>query len=53
MSPVQIFDILGTQVLNNSQLSSVNSQLRIDVSHLSPGVYFVKVGDVVRKFVKY
>jgi hypothetical protein len=27
-------------------------KVRIDVSHLSPGVYFVCVGDVVRKFAK-
>ena len=49
---VSIFDILGTEVLNNSQLSILNSQLRIDVSNLAPGLYFVRVGDEVRKFVK-
>jgi hypothetical protein len=50
--PVLIFDILGMEVLNNYQLSILNSQLRINISTLSPGVYFVRVGNVVRKFVK-
>ena len=49
----RIFDILGVEVLNNSQLSIFNSQLRIYVSGLSPGLYFVKVGDKVKKFIKY
>jgi hypothetical protein len=26
--------------------------VRVDISHLLPGVYFVRIGDVVRKFVK-
>ena len=52
VTPVRIFDILGVEVLINSQLLMFNSQLRIYVSGLSPGVYFVRVGDVVKKFVK-
>jgi outer membrane protein assembly factor BamB len=50
--PIRTFDMLGIEILNNFQFSTVNSQLRLDVSHLSPGVYFVRVGNVVRKFVK-
>jgi hypothetical protein len=33
-------------------LSEGEGVVRLDVSSLSPGVYFVRVGDVVRKFVK-
>jgi hypothetical protein len=28
------------------------SQQRIDVSHLPAGVYFIRIGDKVEKFVK-
>jgi hypothetical protein len=50
---VDVFDIYGRK-----QLSTVNCPLliQIDVSHLFPGVYFVKIetgmGIVIRKFVK-
>jgi len=43
----KIYDLMGRVV---SQLS--NSQLTIDVSHLQAGVYFVKIGKQVQKFVK-
>jgi hypothetical protein len=33
-------------------LSEGEGVVRIDVSHLAPGVYFVRVGNFVRKFVK-
>jgi hypothetical protein len=33
-------------------LSEGEGVVRLDVSSLSPGVYFVRVRDVVRKFVK-
>jgi hypothetical protein len=52
---IHIFDVLGieqsTQNLTPT-LSEGEGVVRIDVSHLAPGVYFVRVGDVVRKFVK-
>jgi hypothetical protein len=51
-----IFDILGIGQSTPSVLGTATPQegnLRIDISSLSPGVYFVRIGDVVRKFVKY
>jgi len=43
----------GTQTIINYQLSIINS---IDISHLSAGIYFVKIrteaGEVVKKVVK-
>ena len=55
---IRIFDLLGMEITTPSDLTpgpsprGEGSSLRVDVSHLSPGVYFVRVGDVVRKFVK-
>jgi hypothetical protein len=43
---IEIFSILGNKVLETEYKD------RIDVSGLSAGVYFVKVGDKVIKFVK-
>ena len=48
---VKIFDITG-RVLNNYQLSIVNSQLKIDVSGLASGVYYLKMDGKTVKFVK-
>ena len=45
---VVIYDITG-KITVNCQLSTVNS---IDVSHLSSGVYFLKIGNKTAKFVK-
>jgi photosystem II stability/assembly factor-like uncharacterized protein len=52
---VAIFDLLGMEITTPNlipTLSEGEGVVRLDVSHLSPGVYFVRVGDVVRKFVK-
>ena len=58
---VQIFDVLGIEVGQSSLIDNAthyNSQsgmidlLRIDVSHLPAGVYFIRIGDKVEKFVK-
>lgn len=46
---VKITDVFGNS-LKNSTLKTQNSQ--IDVSHLSSGIYFIKVGNAVKKFVK-
>ncbi len=57
-SDIRILNVLGetvvksSEVLYNSQFSIPNSQLRIDVSGLPSGVYFVKVGEKVGKFLK-
>ena len=50
-SIVEIFDVVGRR-LNNYQFSIVNSQLNIDVSHLAAGMYFLKIGNKVARFVK-
>ena len=48
---VQIFDVLGIEVMSiGARLDQ--SQQRIDVSHLPAGVYFIRIGDKVEKFVK-
>ena len=39
---VKIYDIMG-RIVFNSQFSTLNSQLKIDVFHLPDGVYFVKI----------
>ncbi len=54
---IRIFNVFGKEILkssdlNNSQFTILNSQLRIDVSCLPSGVYFVRVGNIVGKFVK-
>ena len=48
---IRIFDVLGEKVMTIETRSNVSLQ-QIDVSALPSGVYFVKVGDVVLKFVK-
>jgi hypothetical protein len=46
---VQILDIAGRLLMNNIQLPTNNS---IDVSSLPEGIYFVKIGKFVEKFIK-
>jgi len=46
--PVQIYDIYGREIIN-SPLSIVNS---IDISHLSNGLYFLKMGNKTVKIIK-
>jgi hypothetical protein len=56
VAPVHIFDLLGVEITTPNltpTLSEGEGVVRLDVSGLSPGVYFVRVGEVVRKFVKY
>ncbi len=59
---VRIYDVFGELVNLNSQYSTTppyghpfvleGEFLRVDVSGLAPGLYFVKVGEKVGKFVK-
>ena len=51
VSKVQIFDVLGIEVLSVGTGFDLSTQ-RIDVSHLPTGVYFIRIGDKVEKFVK-
>jgi hypothetical protein len=48
---VQIFDMLGIEVMSVGIGLDLSSQ-RIDVSHLPAGVYFIRIGSRVEKFVK-
>ena len=48
---VQIFDVLGIEVMTLETRHAVSLQ-RIDVSHLPAGVYFIRFGNKVEKFVK-
>ncbi|MBX3042320.1 MAG: T9SS type A sorting domain-containing protein [Ignavibacteriae bacterium] len=52
---VQIFDMLGLEVISTpsaSQPPTGEGNLKIDVSHLPAGVYFIRIGNIVEKFVK-
>ena len=46
---VQIFNVLGIEVGQSPLVDGIN---RIDVSYLISGVYFIRIGDKVEKFVK-
>ena len=54
---VKIYNFLGEIVFNDSATPpgplSRGGVTRIDVSGLVPGIYFVRVGDSVQRFVKY
>jgi hypothetical protein len=50
---VQIFDILGIEIKDLPPALSINGEgVRIDISHLPAGVYFMKIGGMIEKFVK-
>jgi len=57
-SEIKIFSLMGIQVFTTRQYKHAHSTLldgdgvKIDVSGLSPGLYFVKVGDKIEKFIK-
>jgi hypothetical protein len=48
-SDIQIFDMLGTVV---ASIHPMTSSHRMNIEHLSPGIYFIKIGNRVKKFVK-
>jgi hypothetical protein len=59
---IQIFNTLGIDVGQSSLIVNPNNSngqagmlnlLKIDISNLPVGVYFIKIGDRVEKFVKY
>ncbi len=49
---IRIFNVFGETVKNPTPTLSEGEGLRIDVSGLPSGVYFVRVGDKVMKFLK-
>ncbi len=55
-SDVRIYDVLGeiqtTPSLRDTPPWKGGAKARIDVSSLAPGMYFVRIGDRVQKFVK-
>ncbi len=50
---VRIYNTLGQCVSHLTPTLSKGEGVRIDVSHLPPGVYLVRVGNKVEKFVKW
>jgi hypothetical protein len=51
-SDVRIYDVLGQTVSFVRAGLEPATTIRIDVSGLAPGMYFVRIGDRVGKFVK-
>jgi subtilisin family serine protease len=54
---IQIFDMLGVVQSTSHQFASPQPSpkgdgVRIDVSSLAPGIYFIKIGNRLEKFVK-
>jgi hypothetical protein len=53
----RIYNILGIEFTTPSLRDTPPCQggeiIRLDISQLAPGVYFVRVGDKVQKFIKY
>ena len=50
-SEVQIFNMLGIEMMTVGTGLDLSTQ-RIDISNLPSGVYYIKIGDRVEKFVK-
>ena len=50
-SNVQIFDLLGIELISES-IHPMTGSHRMNIKHLPAGVYFIKIGDRVEKFVK-
>ena len=53
-SVVEIYDVVGQLLyqINKSTNNQINNEVSIDISHLSAGMYFLKVDNKVVKFVK-
>jgi hypothetical protein len=58
LEEIAIYNVFGEKMLNLSSAGGGGNaadgggQIRIDVSHLTPGVYFIKIADKIEKFVK-
>jgi hypothetical protein len=52
ISRVKVYDVLGICVLTHPPAPSEGGHIRLDVSGLAAGVYFVSVGGQMYKFVK-
>ena len=51
ITKIQVIDVLGKKTILKPEFVSLNS-LRIDISVLPQGVYFLKIDDIIKKFVK-
>lgn len=54
-SELDIYNITGEKIHTSSSLRNAtpkNGNLRIDISQLIPGVYFIKIGNKYEKFIK-
>ncbi|PKL84434.1 MAG: hypothetical protein CVV22_13015, partial [Ignavibacteriae bacterium HGW-Ignavibacteriae-1] len=49
----QICNILGETLMNLSMLTIAENGSKIDVSHLSSGVYYLRIGKSTKTFVKF
>ena len=49
---IKIYDVFGQNCDLTPTLSTSGEGVRIDVSGLAPGMYFVRIGDRVSKFIK-
>lgn len=52
---IEIYDVMGVLIKTTlvETQNIVSRHQRIDISNISPGVYFVKIGDKIEKFVKF
>ena len=48
---IQLTDVLG-KLLFTTKIKTPSSDFRLPTSDLSPGIYFLKAGNEVKKFVK-
>jgi PKD repeat protein len=48
-SDIQIFDLLGIPV---SEIHPMTGSHRMNIENLTPGIYFIKIGNKLEKFVK-
>jgi len=52
MLGIEVAKYVDSRLRGNDNLVVCEGNFRIDISSLSPGVYFVRVGNEVLKFVK-
>ena len=52
ISDIRIFDVMGRQIFIVGQSEIGQSQIVINVAHLPPGMYFLKIGEHTAKFVR-
>jgi hypothetical protein len=48
---IEIYNVLGVKVYSQSEIINPKSEIKIDVSTFTPGVYFVQLSDGTQRFV--